>query len=118
MKFFLSIIITVITCWLISITSFLPWYSFVIVSFATAIVTKQQPIPSFFVGFIALFLLWSIWALAKDVPNQHLLSTKVASILPLKGNATLLVIITGFVGGLLGGLGALTGSFLKNSNLK
>lgn len=113
MKFFLSILITAIACWLVSLVSFLPWFSFVVVAFIIAMVAKQQPSKSFLSGFIALFLLWVIWSLVKDIPNQHLLSTKVANILPLKGNATLLVIITGFVGGLLGGFGALTGSFIK-----
>lgn len=113
MKFFLSIITTVIACLLVSLVSFLPWYSFVVVAFLIAIVAKQQPFKSFLSGFIALFLLWVIWSLIKDIPNQHILSTKVANILPLKGNVTLLVIITGLVGGLLGGFGALTGSFIK-----
>lgn len=113
MKFFLSIIITALFSWLSGLISFLPWYSFVAVAFVVATLFRQKPIVSFLSGFLALFVLWLVWALVKDIPNEHLLSTKVALILPFKGNFTLLVIVTGFVGGLLGGFGSLTGSFVK-----
>jgi hypothetical protein len=113
MKFFLSIIIIALFSWLSGLISFLPWYSFVAVAFVVSVLFKQKPVASFLSGFFALFFLWAILALIKDIPNEHLLSTKVASILPFKGNYTILVIATGFIGGLLGGLSALTGSFLK-----
>jgi len=113
MKFILSIILTALFAWLISLVSFLPWYSFVVVVFVVSVVMKQKPILSFLSGFLAIFILWIVWCLVKDVPNEHLLSTKVALILPFKGNSTLLLVVTGFIGGLLGAFSALTGSFLK-----
>lgn len=113
MKFFLSIIITASFSWFLGLVGFLPWYSFVAVAFMVAVLIKQKSAISFLSGFLALFFLWVLLAFVKDIPNEHLLSTKVASILPFKGNHTLLVIVTGFIGGLLGGLSALTGSFLK-----
>lgn len=116
MKFFLSIFITGLFSWFLGLVDFLPWYSFVVVAFMVAVLIKQKPAISFLSGFLALFFLWAILALVKDIPNEHLLSTKVANILPLKGNTTLLVVITGLVGGLLGGMAALSGSFFKSQN--
>jgi hypothetical protein len=112
MKFFLSIIVTALFSWLIGLISFLPWYTFVLVALVVASLIKQKPLAAFYSGFLALFILWMVWVLVKDVPNEHLLSTKVALILPFKGNYTLLMIVVGFIGGLLGGFGALTGSFV------
>ncbi|MFX7140750.1 hypothetical protein ABTH88_22720, partial [Acinetobacter baumannii] len=44
---------------------------------------------------------------------EHLLSTKVASLLPLGGSWIVLLLVTGLVGGLVSGLAALTASFLR-----
>ncbi|MDI9365127.1 MAG: hypothetical protein QM541_09265 [Flavobacterium sp.] len=113
MKFFLSIFIIALFSWLLGLISFLPWYSFVAVAFIVSVLFRQKPIASFLSGFLALFFVWIILSLVKDIPNEHLLSSKVASILPFKGNYTVLLIVTGFIGGLLGGFGSLTASFVK-----
>jgi hypothetical protein len=47
--------------------------------------------------------------------NNHLLSTKVANILPLHGSYVLLILITGIVGFLLGGMSSLTASYLRKA---
>jgi len=113
MKFFLSIVVTALLSWLIGLISFLPWYSFVVVALVVSILFKQKPVAAFWSGFLALFTLWIIWACVKDISNAHLLSTKVALILPFNGNYILLIVTTGIVGGLIGGFGALTGCYIK-----
>jgi len=50
-----------------------------------------------------------------DLANNHLLSTKVANILPLNGSYVLLIVITAFVGFLLGGMSSLTASYLRKA---
>jgi hypothetical protein len=47
--------------------------------------------------------------------NNHLLSTKVAQILPLQGSYVLLIIITALIGFLLGGMSSLTASYLRKA---
>ena len=113
MKFILAIILTALLSFAVGLFTFLPWYSFVFCAVIVAIAIHQKPFKAFITGFFALFLLWLVLALLKDIPNEHILSTKVANVLSLKGNTTLLLIITGFVGGLLGGFGALTGSYTR-----
>jgi hypothetical protein len=49
-------------------------------------------------------------ALIIDIRNEHLLSQKVANILPLGGSYILLTLITAFVGALVSAFAALTGS--------
>jgi hypothetical protein len=50
-----------------------------------------------------------------DMANNHLLSSKVATILPLNGSYVLLIVITGLVGFLLGGMSSLTASYLRKA---
>ena len=64
---------------------------------------------------IAVFILWGTIALKIDLFNEHLLSKKVASILFQKESYVLLLIITAFIGGLVAGMSALTGSLLRKS---
>ena len=64
-------------------------------------------------GFLGLFLLWIVLAFIKDAANEHILSTKVALILPLGGSYMMLILVTGLIGGLISGFAALTGSFVK-----
>ena len=115
MKFLSAIILTTLLSFATGLFTTLPWYSFVFCTLAVAVAIHQKPFKAFATGFIALFVLWCILAILKDVANEHILSTKVARILPLKGNYVLLIIITAFAGGLLGGFGALTGSYLRKA---
>jgi len=61
-----------------------------------------------------LFILWGVFAIIIDVNNEHLLSQKIATILPLNGSYTLLILITALVGALVSGFAALTGSFARS----
>jgi hypothetical protein len=54
-------------------------------------------------------------ALLKDAANEHVLSAKVARILPMGGSYLVLILVTGIVGGLTSGLAALSGSYLRKS---
>jgi hypothetical protein len=49
------------------------------------------------------------------VKNQGLLSAKVAALLPLGGSSFLLIIVTAFIGALVAGLAAMSGSFLRSA---
>src|SRR5437763_743360 len=111
MKFITALVLTALLGYLLPI--FLPWWSFAITSFLVAVFIHQHPWRSFLAGFIALLLLWGIYATIIDNTNQHILSTKVAQILPFKGSYIALIISTAIIGGLLSGMAALTGSYLN-----
>ena len=116
MKFVVSTLLTSLLTYAIGIYGVLPWWSFVISNFIIAILVVQTPWKAFLSGALGVGLLWLILAIIIDQQNQHLLSVKVANILPLKGSSTVLIAITGFVGFLLGGLSSLTGCFAKRVN--
>lgn len=115
MKIITAIVITAFLAYVLGVYSTLPWWSFAISSFVVSVAIHQKPGKSFLAGFLGLFLLWAGLALMKDVANEHLLSTKVAQILPLGGSYIVLILVTGIVGGLVSGLAALAGSYLRKS---
>jgi len=118
MKFLSAIFLTAFLGFVIGLFTILPWWSFVFSSFLVAAGIHQKAAKAFAAGFLGMFILWTILALIRDLPNDHLLSIKVAKILPLGGSAWLLILVTGLIGGLVSGLAATTGSNFRRSNHK
>ena len=115
MKFFSSIILSALLAYGFGLFTILPWWSFAISSFVIALSIHQTPFKSFLSGFLGVFLLWVILATLIDINNEHILSTKVAQILPLGGSYIAVIILTGFIGGLVSGLAALTASYSRKA---
>ncbi|MES2004156.1 MAG: hypothetical protein V4450_06510 [Bacteroidota bacterium] len=113
MKIITAIVLTAFLAYVTGVYSTLPWWSFAVTSLLVSLAVHQKPGKSFLSGFAGLFLLWAGMALLKDAANEHILSTKVASILPLGGSYLVLILVTGIVGGLVSGFAALTGSYLR-----
>jgi hypothetical protein len=116
MKFFVAFILTALLSFACSL--FFPWWTIAVASFTVAIVIHQRPIASFLAGFLALFILWISQSFIIDLHNEHLLSTRVASILPFGGSYAAVIIFTGLVGGVVSGMAALTASFVKKRTRK
>jgi hypothetical protein len=116
MKFIVSILLTA----LLSFTAglYLPWWSIAVCAFVVSILILQRPLRAFFAGFAGVFLLWLIFALIIDSSNEHILSSRIASIFPLGGISFVLILITALIGGLVAGMAALSGSYLRNSKPK
>ncbi|MDE3235375.1 MAG: hypothetical protein KGO81_05415 [Bacteroidota bacterium] len=115
MKFIIATFLTALLSYAIGLFMNLPWWSFVVCSFVVALAIHQKPFKAFGAGFVALFVLWGVLAFMIDSANDHILSRKVAQILPLGGSAAMLIMLTAFLGGLLAGLAALAGSFIRKS---
>lgn len=114
MKLITSIFLTALLAFTLGLFE-MPWWIFSITTLIVFVAIPQPAGKSFIVGFATIFVLWGILAAKLDFSNEHLLSKKVAGILMLKGNYWLLLLITAFVGGLVAGMSALTGSLLRNS---
>jgi hypothetical protein len=113
MKFIASFLLTVLLSFAGAL--FFPWWIIAVAAFAVAALIHQRPLASFAAGFLALFILWGAQAIYLDAKNQHLLATKIASVLPLGGSYILLILLTAFIGGLVAGMAALTASFLRGT---
>ncbi|MEN9686566.1 MAG: hypothetical protein RLZZ28_2352 [Bacteroidota bacterium] len=116
MKFIITLALTGFLAFVCGVYSSIPWWSFAITSLIVSMAIHQKPAKAFWSGFLGLFLLWTVLALLKDSANDHILSAKVATILPLGGSSVALVLVTGLLGGLVSGLASLTGSYLRKTN--
>jgi hypothetical protein len=113
MKFILSILLVALVTFAVGIYGNLPWWSFVVTNLIIAIALPIKPLQSFFAGALGVGALWGGLAFGIDLANNHILSTKVAQILPLGGSYIALIMVTALVGAILGGLASLTGAFVR-----
>lgn len=113
MKFFTTIILTALLGY--AATLYFSWWSFAVTSLIVATAIHQKPAKAFAAGFAALALLWGIHAAIINSANDGILSQRVANVLPLNGSSATLILITAFIGGLISGLAAITGSFARSA---
>jgi len=111
MKFSVSLILTAFLSF--GACLYLPWWSIAIVAFVVAALIPQRPGRAFLTGFIALFLLWAGLSFWLSNRNDHILAHKISMIVLKMDNPYLLIACTGLIGGLVAGMAALTGSFLR-----
>lgn len=114
MKFLVAMILTGLLAFISGL--FLPWWGIAITSLLVAVLVHQKAGKAFLSGLLGVFLLWAGLAWWIDMKNDGILSKKIAAVLPLGGSALLLIVVTGVVGGLVAGLAAVSGSFLRSSN--
>ena len=110
MRFILATMLTALLSFFAGL--YLPWWSIAIIAFLVAILIKQFVGRSFLAGFLGIFLLWTVVALWIDVKNEHILSQKIAQVFPLGGSSILLILVTAFIGALVGGFAAMSGASL------
>ena len=107
MKFFISILLTALLSFALCL--FLPWWVIAIAGFVVAYAIPQKAGVSFVAGFLALFFLWAGLSFWMSAANNHLLAHKISLLFIKVDNPILLIVITGIIGGLVAGLGSLTG---------
>lgn len=108
MLFLLILILTLICSY------FLPWWFAAAIAFGVAFFMAKKPGITFLAGFAAVFVAWAILALLKSLPNNNMLADRVAHLFQLP-NWILLLLVTSVIGGLVGGLAALSGALLKKA---
>lgn len=113
MKFLVSIILTALLS--VAACLYLPWWSIAVVAFIVAAVIPQKPFASFLAGFLALFLLWGSLSWYISSNNNDLLAHKISLLLLQADNPVLLILVTALIGALVGGLAALSGSFVRKA---
>lgn len=114
MKFLAAIILTALLAFISGL--FLPWWGIAIASLLVAVIVNQSYGKAFLSGFLGVFILWIGLAWWIDMNNQGVLAKKIAMVLPLGGNTIYLILLTGFVGGLVAAFAAMSGSFLRYRN--
>lgn len=109
-NFFATFLLVLIVSYALQL--FLPWWIVVLVALLAGFAIKQKAWAAFVAGFASVFMLWGMYAFILSSANNHLLADKIADLMnPLTGgNRNMLFVITGTLGGLVGGLGCVTGN--------
>ena len=88
---------------------FLPWWSAMLAAFITAVLFSLKHAAVFFTPFLAVFVFWAGYSFLLANGNDFILAKKIAVLLPLGGSPSLLILVTGIVGGLAGGVAGIFG---------
>ena len=106
MKFILIVVLTAGAQW------FLPWWSIMAIAFLVGFGLPASGINSFLAGFLGVGFLWAGYAYWIDQETASILTNKITALFQLQSNA-LLILLTGVVGGLAAGFGALSGTLFR-----
>jgi hypothetical protein len=113
MKFFISLVLTALLSFAACL--YLPWWSIAIAAFVIAVLIPQNPGKAFTTGFLALFLLWGGLSFWISSNNEHLLAHKISTLIIKADSPYYLIFATAFIGALVAGFAALSGSFLRKT---
>lgn len=106
--FFLKLILIGLLAWGAQYLSV--WFAGPLMALVVNLFWKGSSAQGFFTGFLALGILWFSLALCTDIQTDGILTVKMAEILPLKGSRTGLILLSTFIGALVGGLCGWTGA--------
>ena len=110
MKFFLQLILIVLVSWIAQ--RFLPWWGFAPLVFLVALTLSKKGGQAFLSGFLGLALLWGGYAFCYSSMNDGIMANRMGQVLGgLPGGG--MILITIFLGGLLGGLSAWSGQLAR-----
>jgi hypothetical protein len=111
MRFTLQVILISLMAGIAEI--FLPWWSVAMVAFTVGALAHHRPGRSFLMGFLGIFIFWTVDALITDFSNEHILSERMGRVLHPLLNGYIFIAICAFVGGLVGGTAAWAGSLFS-----
>ncbi|TYA52282.1 hypothetical protein [Formosa maritima] len=106
-KKIINFITTIIVALILS--QFLPWWSIMVAAFATGLFFSLKGASVFVVPFLAIMSFWMVYAFWLSNTNDFILANKIAVLLPLNGNAYLLILVTAIIGGLAAGISGIFG---------
>lgn len=113
MKFLAALVLTALLSFIAGL--YLPWWGFAVAAFVVGLLVIQKAGLSFLAGFCGVLLLWSGLSFWIDTKNEGILSARIGELLGIGPNSFLLILITGFLGGLVGGFAAMSGTFLRSN---
>jgi len=96
--------------WIVSL--FLPWWTLIIPAILLGATLFDRSVAAFLIGFASLFAAWLVQVLYINIANESILSGRIADMLGV-GQSWLVILITAFIGGLIGGIGTLLGSQIR-----
>ena len=113
MKFLLQFTVILISSLILQL--FLPWLIVAIVAMAAGyLLSTEKGWHNFLAGFLAIVVLWTVAAMFFNFWGGSLIAGRLGRQFGLPAPGVTLPLISGMIGGIAGGLGALTGGALKD----
>lgn len=108
MRFIIQVALIALVCFLAEWV--FPWWTAAVSAFVVTAVYPNSGFRSFLSGFLGVGLLWLFAAVYFSIQADYILSSKVAELMQTR--PAVLILATGLVGAIIGGMGAMTGSQL------
>lgn len=99
------------------ILDFMPWWTIIIIPFLLGIIFEDNLLAHFLSSFVGTGVAWLFLMLNFDLETQSILSSKIIDILEIS-SINILIILSSIIGGIISGLGSLTGISLRNIYIK
>lgn len=110
MKYWVHVIVILVLG--VVLLPYLPWWSIAVIAAISSLLLQHKFWMAAMFGFMGGVLLWGGLSFYLDVENHHILSTRMGEV--LGGiSSTLLIVLTGFIGGLIVALGSVLGAAVK-----
>ena len=93
--------------------NFFAWWVIAPIAFIVGYFFPRTWASSFLYGFVAVSLLWGVYAASLNNANGGAMSTSISQLFANALSGTQLLLFTGVIGGLVGGFAAATGSSFK-----
>lgn len=90
-----------------------PWWIIAVVALYVGYFVHESPAKSFAYGTVAVMLMWLTYAGIQSSMNGGLMGLSISNMLGGKVSAGQLIILTGIIGGLVGGFAAMTGTLFR-----
>lgn len=93
------------------------WWLFVFAAFGVAYLLGKKASIAFLSGFLGIFALWFGLMAVNSFQNEGILLNRMTDLIGLP-HGIVLILLSAFIGGLLGGFGALTGFWFKTIKIE
>lgn len=110
MKLLIQIILIAAASYLAEM--FFPWWTAAGSAFIIVSLMPTRSMKAFLAGFLGVGLLWFAGALYYSIQTDFILTSKVVQLLQVS-NSVVVVVVTALLGGLTGGMAALSGNHLN-----
>lgn len=111
MPYLFQFIVTILLCYVLG--GYIPSWAVIVTAFLPALIWAKKAAPTLMIGFIAIALLYFFMVNVGSSEDHNRLVDRISDMMGQSG--MMIKIITALIGGIIGGLGALLGFYLKNS---
>lgn len=111
MKFLVSILLIALSGFAMGL--YLPWWTVSIAGFLVSFLLYQKPLTALLTGFLGIFFLWASITIVRSSANEHILAHRMSIFILKNDSPFMLIMVSALIGGLIGGMGALSGSLLR-----